>query len=51
LRIQGYWTRPGARVFSKGLYGAGVLSEEGWKRVERANSPKELKALISNNSR
>jgi hypothetical protein len=31
-----------ARVFAKELYDAKLLSEEGWKRVEGNDSPKEL---------
>ena len=32
-----------AKVFAKELYDAGLLSEEGWERVEGAISPKALK--------
>ena len=31
-----------AKVFAKELYEAKLLSEEGWKRIEEANSPKVL---------
>ena len=31
-----------AKVFAKELYDAELLSEEGWKRIEEANSPKVL---------
>ena len=42
MRKRGYRTRAGARVFAKELYDAEMLTEEGWKRVEITNSPKEL---------
>ena len=31
-----------ARVFAKELYGAKLLSKQGWKRVEASDSPKVL---------
>ena len=42
MRKRGYRTRAGARVFAKELYEVRLLSEEGWKRVEASDSPKEL---------